>query len=1619
MAAENEEDGHGRQEIIMEASLIPQHNNEQNHKEQLKDTGLENLENTCPSSNHETDDTMVEIVSSEQHEKENRPNQDVRPPTKEFLPVLVDVWNKMSPEIRHAYRIFRDMMSEKNKLITEPFLDAVDSTIPELSDYYDVIKDPIDLFQISEKFHQMQYTSITELAADLRQMIENCYRYNGLDAYVSKLAFKLEVLLEQKLALLSRELREKTSIAATNIAQEKEFLNGLLFTSGGRRISRKPSNGESSLIALQMQMQDSLHEKEKKRQKEKVKKELNEALEAELDTWWQTMSKSDKMAELSTTWEVPSVGIFIFILKDFLNLQDLNYTEFELGTLYPEKSSLMSKIFTSLLVTPFQRSKLNQKEPMEYTIWESKVNTKVSSWYKMATSRGYEYTASLFGFDSDLFEVLGYKNPFESFRYHELALKQRMWIMKALCEAALEQDSAMRDHFGDLDYLDRQDLCLGSDSDGFSYHYFSAFGATDIRIYKQKLSNGPPLRKLKYQPIINVKGEHATKKDDECPNKEDETADKNDDDETEKQRSIEKQADDLRRIELDLRPITRTSSRIKSKRSLSPQPEKTVSAKKEKNQAKQGIKEFELIVSDIASLSMLVENISKALKIKASRKTAVKELHQSLEALLVELEKRNSSLFKCCQKARLKVMQELRKQEKHPSQNEVKERPGESWRSDDEDEESEDGKAERKIATKERGPEECGPGEPDENPNMAVNQAVMDLQNSMQQTSAVQLCNTERKPRMTDYDSRIPDEERETLSKEGRHLRKKRFDVKQLFSDDSEKPRKRQRTEATGLRRSDVTSRKAYESYELNRATRTPRTTKKDSTWLSPEEIDAFKQKMKHQRRNMPEKCTRNEKQTVKTDSKAFFAYDGLKALADIASLVQTKSPKGEKSGESVRKRKETTSSTAPQHKKAALAANDADDVTKTDANRATSTAGSNVFLLKSTAVAKNNVSNAVESTQGDHAPRNKQQGAPWKRPNILRKSKRPAETSTSQGLGGNNDETVNANDAHQIATSYCEGTASIATNHVDDPGTSCVQLLQTTKNSANSAPLKINVQPATQSSASVVAQQNNRVIVCSSKPNTSLTKSLPFSVTNHNAILANTSANNTTNPTQIGIPVAIQQQCTSTIIPRISQTQPIVILPCPQTMLHSDTLAQPIAISNQFVANGQSTQKVIVSQKPPIATISNIISGPLPEPIKGDISTTKCPVTTLKSKLHAAALKNLKRHHNKGTKIESSVLYPSIVRATTPKIHISRGEVRYHSSPGENKTNIQIVKPKIVAIAEPETVSSSPLRGNAVKTDLTLQPVVSASSSNLTPKSKIIIVSSASQQNKTPAMATLVSQTSKDNNGSVNAANCTNSNSVAVPRTKNIQIVKSNRNAVQKSTSDHVVSSTAVPLQSNAATPAIASKKTVSIVNKFPLQNHDVKTVSMQPISQSTGQANQIQQDAVKPKQALLIPSTGLGSANQTASVPILQISPVPMPIATSNPITGIGGSVVKPLAQQVLVLSQPGNVTQNRASNSPAADTMHHSLVPASLQSAKPIKDKMNTEQASQVKEELNCAGDVTSSQKSTHMNTNDGDMKTCFTTSPNRSETGQNCGSNQEIIKPDINGETLGLGLNIHVE
>lgn len=99
----------------------------------------------------------------EEQEALNRPRRRRRTIHKAqiaFCNKLVEVW--------------KDMISYEVSL---PFAEPV--SIKIAPDYYDVIKNPMDLKTMKNKLKTFDYRTREEFLADVKQMVTNCHLYNG------------------------------------------------------------------------------------------------------------------------------------------------------------------------------------------------------------------------------------------------------------------------------------------------------------------------------------------------------------------------------------------------------------------------------------------------------------------------------------------------------------------------------------------------------------------------------------------------------------------------------------------------------------------------------------------------------------------------------------------------------------------------------------------------------------------------------------------------------------------------------------------------------------------------------------------------------------------------------------------------------------------------------------------------------------------------------------------------------------------------------------------------------------------------------------------------------------------------------------------------------------------------------------------------------------------------------------------------------------------------------------------------------------------------------------------------------------------------------------------------
>uniref|UniRef100_A0A667YGI3 Bromo domain-containing protein n=1 Tax=Myripristis murdjan TaxID=586833 RepID=A0A667YGI3_9TELE len=410
----------------------------------------------------------------------------------------------MNYEVQQAYRIFTGFLLDKYKGITSPFLHP----IGHLEAQHGIggvrgwgqaqLRQSMCLRRMEEKFVNQEYETITEFVADFRLMLENCYRYHGVDHWISKQAQKLEIMLEQKLTLLSRALREKTTLAVTSKgrfgAEEERGSGG---TSTRRRLAPRSLatitvGGHESIMVQTLRLEEQQRAKEEKRQRELEKKEAEEMSAKEVEEWEQNLLSQATPHPVDTLWELPAIGHFLCLAQTALNLPEIVFFELERCLLMPRSSVFLSKIMSSLLSPPQRRATLNRRPALPYCRWELELRQRVLGWYRaVGVSRDQPGRAEQFGLCYQFFSILGEVSPLEETPFHLLPFYQRVWLLKGLCDNVYETQKDVQDAVLAQPIHECRESILGYDSMENAYIHFPHFCGADLRIYCQSPSTPP------------------------------------------------------------------------------------------------------------------------------------------------------------------------------------------------------------------------------------------------------------------------------------------------------------------------------------------------------------------------------------------------------------------------------------------------------------------------------------------------------------------------------------------------------------------------------------------------------------------------------------------------------------------------------------------------------------------------------------------------------------------------------------------------------------------------------------------------------------------------------------------------------------------------------------------------------------------------------------------------------------------------------------------------------------------------------------------------------------------------------------------------------------------------
>ncbi|XP_038600794.1 bromodomain testis-specific protein isoform X3 [Tachyglossus aculeatus] len=112
---------------------------------------------------------------------------------------------KLTEQLKHCNEILKELFSKKHLSYAWPFYKPVDVTALGLHNYYDIVKNPMDLGTIQKKMNNQDYKDAHEFAADVRLMFMNCYKYNPPDHEIVGMARMLQDVFEMQFAKIPDE----------------------------------------------------------------------------------------------------------------------------------------------------------------------------------------------------------------------------------------------------------------------------------------------------------------------------------------------------------------------------------------------------------------------------------------------------------------------------------------------------------------------------------------------------------------------------------------------------------------------------------------------------------------------------------------------------------------------------------------------------------------------------------------------------------------------------------------------------------------------------------------------------------------------------------------------------------------------------------------------------------------------------------------------------------------------------------------------------------------------------------------------------------------------------------------------------------------------------------------------------------------------------------------------------------------------------------------------------------------------------------------------------------------------------------------------------------------------
>ena len=131
--------------------------------------------------------------------------------TPSFVPTPSTAKKTGSGEMSFCRSVLNELCKKQHSVFNWPFLDPVDPVALGIPDYFDIIKQPMDLGTIRKKLDNRQYATADQFEADVRLIFSNCYAYNSPDSDISQMARQLDEVFENKWATRGTHAAARTT----------------------------------------------------------------------------------------------------------------------------------------------------------------------------------------------------------------------------------------------------------------------------------------------------------------------------------------------------------------------------------------------------------------------------------------------------------------------------------------------------------------------------------------------------------------------------------------------------------------------------------------------------------------------------------------------------------------------------------------------------------------------------------------------------------------------------------------------------------------------------------------------------------------------------------------------------------------------------------------------------------------------------------------------------------------------------------------------------------------------------------------------------------------------------------------------------------------------------------------------------------------------------------------------------------------------------------------------------------------------------------------------------------------------------------------------------------------